>query len=260
MFDGRIFVCADSHGNSVSIRYFMDQINCPTKDDVIIIAGDAGFEYQDHIMGAAKKQAKKFAGTWIVMRGNHDSCYWAEHTHENEQEEIEPNQGWSILENGVDQYLYQDKYPNILYVRDSGGIYTIGKYNILFLPGAFSVDKQIRVLRGWPYNPNEQLSIEEQNDMIDIVLNFLDMGGEIHYVIGHSFPLKLEPDIKKLYIDGVNQSKVDKRTEQWLDAMSLLFEPSNNPAFKKYIGGHFHGDLSMDNGKYEMVYKDMIQL
>ena len=76
---GRVFVTGDIHGKPLCIRDIMSQIDNPSEDDFIIIAGDAGFEYQDYIMGAAKKEAKKFPGTWIVLRGNHDSRYWKEH-------------------------------------------------------------------------------------------------------------------------------------------------------------------------------------
>ena len=77
---GRIFVTGDIHGKPICIRDAISQIDNPSEDDFIIIAGDAGFEDQDHIMVAAKREARKFPGTWIILRGNHDSSYWKEHT------------------------------------------------------------------------------------------------------------------------------------------------------------------------------------
>lgn len=60
---GRVFVTGDTHGKPICIRDAISQIDNPSEDDFIIIAGDVGFEYQDHIMGAAKREAKKFPGT-----------------------------------------------------------------------------------------------------------------------------------------------------------------------------------------------------
>ena len=58
-----IYITGDTHGNARNIRNVIAQINNPSKDDFIIIAGDAGFEYQDYIMGQAKREARKFPGT-----------------------------------------------------------------------------------------------------------------------------------------------------------------------------------------------------
>ena len=59
---GRVFVVGDIHGKPICIRDTIAQIDNPSPDDFIIIAGDAGFEYQDYIMGAAKKETRKFPG------------------------------------------------------------------------------------------------------------------------------------------------------------------------------------------------------
>lgn len=58
-----VYVCGDLHGNPHDIRYIISQIENPSKDDFIIVAGDAGFEYQSYNMGQAKKEAAKFPGT-----------------------------------------------------------------------------------------------------------------------------------------------------------------------------------------------------
>lgn len=60
---GRIFCCGDIHGAGYNITSLITQIDEPTEDDIIIICGDAGFEYGTYIQGAAKKIAAKFPGT-----------------------------------------------------------------------------------------------------------------------------------------------------------------------------------------------------
>lgn len=60
---GRVFVTGDTHGSAAEIRNRILQIKDANKDDFVIICGDAGFEYQDHVMGSAKKEVEKFPGT-----------------------------------------------------------------------------------------------------------------------------------------------------------------------------------------------------
>lgn len=254
VMEGRIFICADIHGSSAVIQDIIKEINRPTPQDTIIICGDAGFEYGDHIMGKAKKAAKCFPGNWIVMRGNHDNCYWRDHTDENGNPQI----GWSICEgvNGAD-YLVQNQYPNILYVKDTGGIYKIKDYNFLMLPGAYSVDKFYRLSVGLPYNPDEQLKLTEMYELMDIVQEWNDNNLPIDYVIGHTFPQYLEPYYSYCFMEGLDQKFIDRRTEFWLNEISFLFEV--NPYFKQYYGGHFH-DYRKLTDKYTMVYQDVVEL
>ncbi len=253
---GRIFVTGDIHGKPICIRDVISQIDNPSEDDFIIIAGDAGFEYQDHIMGAAKREAKKFPGTWIILRGNHDSSYWKEHSvWDGVFNKYYPNQGWDFTDDGM--YLYQKKYPNIWYVADAGGIYNIGDYNILFIPGAYSVDKWYRLRMNYPWNPDEQLSEEERNTLETLASEWLDIGFDIDFVIAHTFPRKLQPIFEDLFMSGLDQSNVDKSMENWLDKMGYIYESC--PTFKQYFGGHFHDDRILTD-KYTMLYHSIKNL
>jgi len=246
--NGRIFICADLHGDAYVIKNIIDQIKNPSKEDIIIVAGDAGFEYGNYTMGAAKKMAQKFPGHWIVMRGNHDNCYMNDHQND---------KGWSFIEDGVNTFIYQNKYPNIWYINDNGGIYNIKDFTFLFLPGAYSVDKYYRLRNNYPYNPNEQLDTTTMNELCDIVRSWNEKGFPIDYVVGHTFPKWLEPYYSDLFISGLDQSNIDKTTEQWLGVISEYFE--DNPSFKMYYGGHFHSQKYMTD-KYMMVYQNPIEI
>lgn len=250
----RIFVCGDIHGSAENIRLILAQIDNPTEKDIIIICGDAGFEYETHIQFSAKTAAAKFPGSWIVLRGNHDSRYWKEHCNipRGEQENInnwKPRYGWAFDEN---LFLYEKKYPNIKYECDCGSLRTIGDYNFLFVPGAYSVDKYYRLETHRPWNPNEQLTYKEQHKLLDIVIEANEKQIPIDFVIGHTFPLHRKPYYQQLFLIGLDQSSVDDNMEKFLDILSTEFE--KNPSFKQYFGGHFHGDLVMGN-KYTMLYR-----
>lgn len=243
-----IYVTGDTHGNARDICNVIAQIKNPSKDDFVIIAGDAGFEYESYVMGQAKREARKFPGTWIVLRGNHDSSYWKMH---------EEDPDWEIIQHQGCDYLRQKNYPNIWYLPDAGCIYRIQNFNILFIPGAYSVDKWYRLRNRYPWNPSEQLSVKERNELNLLVTEWIDLGFNIDFVIAHTFPAKMEKYYRDLFMSGLDQSSVDKTTEVWLNEMSNIYE--NAPGFKHYFGGHFHDDRRL-NKKYTMLYDEVEDL
>lgn len=258
----RIMITGDKHGDRYEYQRVMHQIDNPRETDKIIVCGDAGLSYGDFKASAAKKAMKKFPGSWIIMRGNHDDRYWAEACNIEYDEKTEQpikwvpkNNSWIITDDGM--YIYQKKYPNIFYVYDDGGIYTIGDYNFLFIPGAYSVDKYYRLERNLPYNPDEQLTKAEQERLFNLVKYYNQNRLSIDFVIGHTFPLHIEPYYRYLFLDFIDQNSVDKSMEKFLQALSYDFE--QNKAFKQYFGGHFHTNKEL-NDKYTMLYHDIVEV
>ena len=246
---GRIFVCGDLHGYASSFKQRVNNdIQNPQEDDVIICCGDVGIEYGDLVQGALKKAMKKFPGTIYVMRGNHDARYWARHTEtiETISEYIEQpiNNSWII----EDDLLYQEKYPNIKYIRDGGGIYNINGYNFLFIPGAYSVDKYYRLNNHLPYEPQEQLTWLEENNLLSLVDSYNLFNFNIDYVISHTAPLGTQIYFKDLFLNFIDQSTVDNHMEYFLDEIYNLL----NNKFKRWYFGHYHDDRSF--GKFTMLY------
>lgn len=259
---GRIFVIADLHGSVANIGSCLAEIQHPTEDDVIIVAGDAGLEYGGVSSDRVKEIMSGFPGVWIIMRGNHDDRYWEKHTHYEGEVQV-PNECWEITEGFegnsdicYDSYLVEKKYPNIWYVVDEGDIYNIKGRNILFIPGAFSVDKQIRELRGWPYEPKEQLTKEELNYLYKVAKEHTKIcKGKIHYVVSHTCPYLLENQISNLFLAEIPQHKIDKSMEQYLDKFAELLENK----MTAWCFGHFHNDRTI-NDKYHMIYKKPYQI
>lgn len=250
----RFFVCGDIHGSADKFDYLISQIDNPTEDDFLICAGDVGIEYGGNVYGNIKRAMKKFPGTIIVMRGNHDDRYWENHVISN-IDYVE--RGWGIICFNDNDYLYQEKYPNIWYIKDEGGIYHLGYYNILFVPGAYSVDKYYRLRMGFPYNQREQLTEEEMSCLLYNTGNFISIGENIDFVISHTAPFKLQLYFKDLFLEGIDQSAVDNNMEKWLDELSKWYE--NSPHFKQCFFGHFHDDRII-NDKYTMLYYNIVNL
>ena len=68
-----------------------------------------------------------------------------------------------------DNVVYvENEYPYIKYAYDKPAVYNINGYQTLVLPGAYSVDKYVRLQNGWSWFEQELPTEEEMNDGIKI--------------------------------------------------------------------------------------------
>lgn len=252
---GRIFITGDIHGSAADFRLRIANLESePRADDVLICAGDVGIKYGVYAQKALKNEMAKFPGTVYVMRGNHDQRYWAANTEiiETYFSYIEKpyNNSW-IIENDL---LYHKDYPNIKYVRDEGGIYFINGRIFVFIPGAYSVDKQYRLATGKPYEWNEQLTFSEMIVLKDMVHSFLSLGGRIDYIVSHTAPLCMQKYFKHLFLDFIDQTTVDTSMEEMFDKMYNQWKGK----FKRWYFGHYHDDMSFN--EFTMLYKNIVEI
>lgn len=248
-----VYIAADAHGDVNRYKEIVNQIDDPKEEDIIIICGDAGLEYDIYIMGQCKKYMKKFPGTWLIMRGNHDARVWKKHT-KNYIDETIANDGWSFSDRFDEITLYQNKYPNIHYIDDAGGIYNIEGYSCLFIPGAYSVDKAYRIINYLPYEYEEQLDYGEFERLYNKITNNKN---NIDFVFAHTYPEFLEDFVSDLFIANIDQFTVDRTTEKWIKVFMEKIGAGKN--FKHYFFGHLHDDRKL-NSYYTMVYKKVARL
>lgn len=69
----------------------------------------------------------------------------------------------------------------------------------------------------------------------------------IDIVLSHTCPFRYEP--KDTFIPGIDQSKVDKSTEMWLDSIEGKID------YKAWYCGHFH--INRDIDKIHFLYHDI---
>ena len=68
---------------------------------------------------------------------------------------------------------------------------------------------------------------------------------EVDIIISHTCPLKYEP--VEVFLPGIDQSKVDKSTEEWLGKIEAAYP------YKAWYCGHFHIDKHID--KMHFMYR-----
>lgn len=240
------FITGDTHG-FVETRLGNIQRNMPAhdpKDTAIIILGDAGFNFwlnntdQKH-----KKLSSEYGYHIYCVRGNH------EERPENLMYPIE-------YDEDVRGSVYVDpKFPLIRYFLD-GGEYNINGHSVLTIGGAYSVDKWYRLARagysvdeaetadpkkcGW--FKDEQLTAEEMEVIGNKVAN-----KQYDFVFSHTCPISWEPT--DLFLNCINQSKVDKSMEIWMDALK------NCVNWGVWCFGHYHADR-VERPRVEQMYMD----
>lgn len=229
-----IYITADTHGKFRRILDFLG--NGPiTPQDVLIILGDAGFNY-DAVEGSGlrRKAPVNYYGIPVLcLQGNHE----LRPEHIDSYREIPWNGG----------VVYQEpRYPNLLFAKD-GEVYEIEGRKVLVCGGAYTVFKEYRIARGLPWYPDEQPSpkiksrVEEQLETLD---------WQIDLMLTHTCPSKAVP--KEKYIPGVDQSTVDTGTEDWLNDIEDRLQ------YHAWYCGHWHIDKQVD--KIRFVYQDILPL
>lgn len=228
----RVFLCGDTHGDFRGVKRFCETMQT-TKEDVVIILGDAGCNYfLNERDDECKEIISKLSITLFLVRGNHESRPdWIEDMH------------YNIFFDG--DVWEQLQYPNIKYAID-GMEYNILGNKVLVVGGAYSPDKDRRILRGWSWFSDEQLNENERNMIIRT-----NKGKEFDYVLTHTGPKKYEP--VELFFPETNQLLVDKSMENFLD------ELENNISYKNWVFGHYHGNKIV-NEKVRILFNGFEEL
>lgn len=214
-----VYLTGDIHGVPWKITEFAEKKQL-TKDDTIIILGDVGANYFLNMRDKMVKRHLENIGVDILcIHGNH---------------EIRPSNISSYklqLWNGGNVWC-EEAYPHLKFAKD-GEIYNIEDRRYIALGGAYSIDKYYRIASGYGWWADEQPS-EEIKAYAEKQLS----ENEIDVVLSHTCPLKYEP--VEMFLSGIDQSKVDKSTEEWLDKIEEQYD------YKAWFCGHWHTDKHID--------------
>ena len=110
--------------------------------------------------------------------------------------------------------------------------------------GAYSVDKYYRIVHGYNWWPDEQPSEEIKGD-VERALDSVDW--KVDAVLSHTVPLKYEP--VETFLPGIDQSSVDKSTEQWLGQIEKRLD------YSLWYAGHYHTTKRID--RLRIMFEDI---
>ena len=226
------YITGDTHGCFDRIIEFAFRMGT-TKEDVLIILGDAGVNFYLNQRDIDNKiLLSKLDLTILCIKGNHEKY-----------PENLPNYKLKKWYDG--EVFYEEEYPNLLFAKD-GSIYNFNGMKTLVIGGAYSVDKYYRLARGWTWFDDEQPS-EELKAQIN---KMIETNNTFDYVLTHTCPYSVRPT--HLFLAEVDQSTVDSSTELWLE------EVKNKISFKKWYFGHYHDDWRKDN--FQMLFNSFDEL
>jgi 3-oxoacid CoA-transferase subunit A len=224
-----IYITGDTHGNFERVEEFCKRFKT-SREDILIILGDAGINFSGPKYDRVKKKLlEELPITIFAIHGNHEQ---RPYTIESYKEKI-----W----NGGTVYQ-EEEFPHILFAKDGEIFHLDGKKTVV-MGGAYSIDKARRLARGYGWWEDEQPS-EEIKQYVKEQLSATNW--EVDVVLSHTTPLKYEP--VELFMAGVNQSKVDKSTEIWLDKIE------DRLSYKKWYCGHYHTEKKID--RLEIMFEN----
>lgn len=210
----------DMHGN---VAHRLDYIKNKYPDflpeeTAVVALGDVGLNYYLNKKDKYEKdRVAKRGYTLYCVRGNH--------------EERPSLIGFPQMYDAdvMGEVYYEEEYPSIRYFSDCGGVYYIGGFNCLIVPGAYSVDKFYRLQNDWKWFPFEQLCETEQTSLEATV-----SGWHFDFVLSHTCPIDWEPN--DLFLGVIDQSTVDKSMEIWLSELKKKI------TWTYWLFGHYHAD------------------
>ena len=209
------YITGDTHGDFSRYIDFTASMQ-PTPEDVMIVLGDAGLNYYGDLRDEGRRVfVNDFPFTTFCIHGNH---------------EMRPYEavGYRAMEYRGGVVWVHPEYPKVLFAKD-GEVYDFDGYQCLVIGGAYSVDKYFRLARGWPWFASEQPSDEIKAD----VERQLDrLGRRVDIILSHTCPLRYQP--VEMFLNGLDQSKVDSSTEEWLDHIEETVD------YRKWYCGHYH--------------------
>jgi 3-oxoacid CoA-transferase subunit A len=227
-----LYITGDTHRDFRLVGAFCDTVQS-TKDDVLVILGDAGINYlggeKDHSL---KRLLAELPVTLFCIHGNH--------------EQRPETLGYTETARYGGAVYWEPDFPNLLFAKD-GEIYDFDGKQCIAIGGAYSVDKPIRLAGGLGWWPDEQPSLKIR-ERVEARLE--TVGWRVDVVLSHTCPLKYEP--REMLICGVNQAAVDKSTETWLDTIEDKLD------YKRWFCGHYHTYKAID--KLRFLFNDFLEL
>ena len=228
-----VYLTGDTHGRFERIACLCRD-NHTTLGDVLIILGDAGVNYYlDHRDEKLKRYIDTMPVTLLCIHGNHEARPTAA-------------LGYEEAERFGARVMVQPEHPNLLFALD-GEVYELAGRSCIAIGGAYSIDKEYRLLRGAAWWPDEQPNAEIKRRVEG---SLASRGWQVDVVLSHTTPLSYEPT--EAFLPFIDQSSVDTRTERWLDEIEHRLD------YDRWYAGHFHTTKTVD--KLRLMYQDYARL
>ena len=243
----KFFITGDKHRNFDNVKRFCLDMNTRRKD-VLIILGDAGFNYYDDSRDdKLKREISELNITLFCLHGNKE------------------NRPQNVGTYGVRNFCggkvyYEPKYPNIFFAID-GEIYTFEGKKYMVVGGAHSVDKIRCLVENRPFWEDEMPDVTTKSKVEE---RLAAEKNRIYGMMTHTCPIKYLPT--EMFMSTrqkaavkrkprIAKSKtffkpdIDRSTEEWLGKLEGHLD------YQVWYCGHYHVDKQID--KVSMMYYEI---
>ena len=231
-----IYVTGDTHASFGALCETVRGKNL-TSEDLVIILGDAGFNFFGAWADRVNKMQVNSLGVPVFcVHGNHEMRPAATGLYQ--LKDWHGGQVW-----------VEEDFPNLLFGRD-GDIYDMDGKSVAVIGGAYSVDKFHRIARD-PHNP-KWWPDEQPDDATKarVEARLAAHGWKVDYVLSHTCPLRYEP--VEMFLPGLDYRKVDRSTEEWLDRIEERLD------YRTWYCGHWHTNKT--RFRMHFLFHDMVPL
>ena len=252
----KYYITGDKHRNISYVKNFCQDMNT-RKKDVLIILGDAGFNYfEDSRDDMLKKEAADLKISLFCLHGN-------------KEKRPQNIQTYGIRSFCGGKVYYEPKYPNIYFAID-GEIYTFEGKKYIVVGGAHSVDKMRCIAEGKPFWEDE---MPDESVKAKVEERLSRENNSIYGVMSHTCPIdylptemfmstrqnaEIKSKPKKIWArkkaskkadKKVFQPDIDRTTEEWLSTLEQRL------TYEVWYCGHYHIDKQID--KVNMLYNEI---
>jgi len=226
---GKIYITGDKHGSFLPI-FKMVEKNEINKEDILIIAGDAGYIWNNDYIYKVETLEQVFRGTVVFIDGNHEN--------------FDLLNGFEVVEwFGGRAHKLGERVFHLM----RGEIYSIYGNNFFTFGGGRSTDQDRRI-EGESWWKDEEPTTEELEAGYKKLMENID---EIDYVISHETPefarefISRQKEIDEDYVLPYN-------LEKWYNAVT------EGKRFKKWYCGHMHVDMLITS-TLRVLYYDIVE-
>lgn len=236
-----VYVTGDSHGYADHFYYthgskmgqLLPQYAALTAEDVVIVAGDFGYIWDDSPSRMALlDQLEKLPFSLCFVDGNHENFDLLYSF---------PEENWC----GGRVHRIRKNIRHLM----RGEIFRIQGRTIFTFGGAGSIDKDGRI-EGLSWWSQEIPSMEEYENAWS---NLDQYGHEVEYIICHTCPDFLYP-----YMRVVGDKNAGD--EYLIGFLSRVVRESTAKGFTQFLYGHWHIDQEFWGGRYRALNFDLVEL
>ena len=225
-----IYVTGDTHRNidigKLNTKNFPKGNNL-TKDDYVIIMGDAGFVWDESNENQYwLKWISKKPWTTLFVDGNHENFNLLN------QYPVETWKGGRI-----------HKITESLFHLMRGEVFTIDDKKFFCFGGAYSIDKHLRI-ENQSWWKEEEANYKEQKNAIEQLTKY---NFEVDYVLTHTIPVGI---FKYL---PLRIKKLDT-TSEFLETLKTKYDLK----YTEWFSGHFHIDKEIEN--HAILFNQVVRI